>query len=147
MIFLLQALLIYVSASLVSLDIVTKNAGEKLPDSFIVLLPLALLSFGQAAHIVLSKTLGFPEITAVVITSAYADFCMDETLLTTPLAKNIKNNRRAASAILLFLGAVSGSWLTQDGDIEIALWISGSIKVVISGMFLVWKRKEGIRLE
>ena len=118
-----------------------------LPGNCIVLLPLALLSFQSAGQIVLSRVLGYGELTSVVLTSAYCDLAMDERVLTAPVTGDSKRNRRAASTVVMLLGAVAGGFLTRDGDISATLWVAGSVKVVFAVIWLFWRGEGDIRLE
>lgn len=146
--FLLQATLTFISALLVQLAIVPENAGDILPENFIVLLPLSLLAFQSSGQIILSRILGYGEVTTVVITTAYCDMFFDPALVSAPLKENSKRNRRAGSVVFLLGGAVAGGFLTQEGDIGLALWVAGGIKVVIAGIWMGWRGKEqGVRLE
>lgn len=145
--FFIQALLCFISAGLVQSNIVPRNAGQALPDNFIVLLPLALLALTAAGQITASRFLGFGELTTVVVTSAYCDLVFDEKLLTSSLSQNPKRNRRFTAMVLIVLGAVAGGFLTKKGDIAPVLWLSGGLKMVVAGIWAFWKAKGAIRLE
>lgn len=54
-----QALLCFVAVAMVVTGFVPKDAGDRLPHDFIVLLPLSLLSFQSAGQIVMSRFLGY----------------------------------------------------------------------------------------
>ena len=65
---------------------------------------------------------------------------MDTHLLTAGLFEDPQRNRRAASAIMLFVGAVIGgviakSWLGFAG----ALWIGAFLKALMVLAWLLWK--------
>jgi hypothetical protein len=143
---LIQALFIYICAGLEFANVVPNDAGDVLPDSFIVLLPLALLSFQSAGQMVISRVLGYAEVTSVVLTSAYFDLGFDEKLMAGP-TKNVKRNRRVASMIMVLVGAIAGGFLTQDEDISKVLWLAGSLKVAIALVWVFWKSKGSVRLE
>ncbi|KAL1305249.1 hypothetical protein AAFC00_002164 [Neodothiora populina] len=146
--FVFQALLTFIPAALVQSGFVPQDAGDAIPDDWIVLLPLALLAWQSAGQIVMSRILGVGEITTVVLTSAYCDLFFDDKVLSAPLTENVKRNRRVASVVLLLLGAVAGGFLTRRGDIALALWVAGAIKVLIAAVWMGWRGKaEGIRLE
>lgn len=145
---LLQALLCFVSALLGVLGIVPSDAGDLIPNNFIVLLPLCLLAIQSSGQIVLSRFLGYGEITTVVLTSAYCDLVFDEKVFTLPMSANVKRNRRLASAGMLVVGAMAAGFLTKDGAIEACLWIAGGMKVAMAVVYVFWKSKEGnVRLE
>jgi len=145
--FVLQGLLCFVSAALITTGVVPENAGMILPDNFIVLIPLALLSMASGGQIVVSRFLGFGELTSIVLTSAYCDFAFDEKLFTSGLTENSKRNRRAASTVFIIAGAIAGGFLTRDDDIAIAIWIAGGLKMLVAAMLMFWKSEGGIRLE
>ncbi|GAB7355448.1 hypothetical protein MBLNU459_g5954t1 [Dothideomycetes sp. NU459] len=145
--FFLQATLIYVSAALIQTGVVPEDAGSLLPDNSIVILPLALMALQSAGQIVMSRLLGYGEVTTVVLTSAYCDLVLDPEVLTAPLKANSKRNRRIASVIMLVIGAIAGGYLTQDGDIALALWIAASIKVAVGITWIFWQGNGSIQLE
>lgn len=146
--FALQALFCLVSAALVQTGVVPENAGTILPKSFIVLLPLALLSFQAAGQVVMSRILGYNEVPAVVMTMAYCDLMFDPKLLSEPVTQNPKRNRRALSIVAALGGAIAGGFLTKGGSIAWALWIAGGTKVAITIGLAFWKGKEdSVRLE
>lgn len=143
----IQMLLTVLAAGLVSLRIVPFDAGHILPENLIVLVPIVLLSMQSAGQMVSSRMLGFPELTTVVLTSAYADLAMDEKVFEGP-AGNVKRNRRAGSMVMMFAGAVVGGFLTKDGDIEFALWVAAGIKAFVLALWIGWKAEGGsIQLE
>lgn len=144
---LLQALLTYISATLVTTNVVPIDAGSLLPENFIVLLPLSLLSIQSAGQIIMSRVLGYGEITTVVLTSAYCDLAFDEKVLTAAPTRNVKRNRRLGSMAMVALGAIAGGFLTKDEDLAIVLWIAGSIKVAIAILWIFWKSKGSVHLE
>jgi len=145
--FALQALLTFVSAALVTASVVPGDAGFLLPKNFIVLVPLALLSVQSAGQMVVSRFLGYGEVTSVVLTSAYCDLAFDCEVLTALPTENPKRNRRVASAVMLIVGAIAGGFLTENGDIASALWLAGGLKVAIAVTWMFWKSKGAIRLE
>ena len=145
--FLFQAVLCFAAMATVVAGLVPNNAGSLLPENWIVLFPLAMLSFQSAGQIVMSRMLGFNEIPTVVLTSTYTDLFMDPKLLTAPMTQNSKRNRRAISAIALLLGATLGGFLTEGGSIVDPLWITGVLKVFLAGVWVVWRGKGSIRLD
>lgn len=143
---LIQASFCIAAAIMEVTGLVPRGAGNLLPKQCIVLLPLALLSFQSAGQIVMSRFLAYSELPTVVLTSTYCDLFMDPLLLTSPTG-NAKRNRRALSALALVIGATIGGFLTVDGDIAMALWITAAVKIVLAGVWLVWPGKGSIRLE
>ncbi|ETN37518.1 uncharacterized protein HMPREF1541_07140 [Cyphellophora europaea CBS 101466] len=147
---LVQVVLCFVAFGLVVSGFVPKDAGDRLPHDFIVLLPLSLLSFQSAGQIVMSRFLGFNELPTVVLTSTYCDLFMDSALFTTPIVTrgaNLKRNRRFISVIALVVGAAASGFLTEDGDIGHPLWITGVLKIAIGCVWVFWQGKGAIRLE
>ncbi|CAO2649649.1 Nn.00g070340.m01.CDS01 [Neocucurbitaria sp. VM-36] len=152
--FLTQALFIIVAAALAQsgvaspmadLYLAEKLAGELVFD-FKLLIPIGLLAFQFGGQIVTSRMLGYNEVPTNVLTSLYCDLFSDP-LLFSPLSSNPKRNRRIASAILFFLGGLSGAWLAKsDAGMGTALWIGGAVKFVIAFAWLGWKEGE-INLE
>lgn len=137
----------FAAAALASTSLVPPDAGYLPPDNFIVLLPLALLSFQSGGQIFLSRVLGYSEVTSVVLTSAYCDLVIDEGFLTSSIKSNSKRNRRVGSAVTMFCGAIAGGFLTLDGNINTSLLIAGSIKTVFVAIWLFWKSEGNINLE
>lgn len=144
---LIQAVLIYICAALEDTGIVPNDAGDNLPNSFIVLLPLSLLSIQSAGQMAMSRILGYGEVTSVVLTSAYFDLVFDNEVFTAAPARNVKRNRRIGSMVMVVLGAIAGGFLTQDEDISKVLWFAGSLKVAIAILWVFWKSKGSVRLE
>lgn len=142
-----QAILTIISAILVTVGIVPINAGQLLPDNLIVILPICLLSLQSAGQMVMSRLMGFSELTTVVLTSAYCDLMCDEKVLTAAPTRNVKRNRRIGSMIIMITGAIAGGYVTLDGDIHQALWIAGGLKVAVVIIWASWKSKQGVRLE
>ncbi|KAK6382642.1 hypothetical protein LTS17_003311 [Exophiala oligosperma] len=145
--FIFQATLCFVAALFVVSGVVPANAGTQIPRTFIVLLPLSLLSFQSAGQIVISRMLAYNELPTVVLTSTYCDLMFDPLLFTAPLRQNSKRNRRFVSAVALLLGAVVSGFLTKGGDVANPLWIAGAIKVALAVVWLFWCGKGTIRLE
>ncbi|THW02824.1 hypothetical protein D6C85_02744 [Aureobasidium pullulans] len=144
---LIQAVLIYICAALEDTGVVPNDAGDNLPNSFIVLLPLSLLSIQSAGQMAMSRILGYGEVTSVVLTSAYFDLVFDNEVFTAAPTRNVKRNRRIGSMVMVVLGAIAGGFLTQDEDISKVLWFAGSLKVAIAILWVFWKSKGSVRLE
>lgn len=144
----LQAGITIVSAILSTTGIVPENAGDLPPDNWIVLLPISLLAIQAGGQCVLSRILGYPEVPSVVLTSSYCDLMMDEAVFAGPIYGNDKRRRRVGSIVIMVLGAIAGGYLTKGGDISNTLWIVAGIKLVMAGVWLVWKEDEGaLRIE
>ena len=145
--FAFQTLLTALAGGLVSAGVVPHDAGSLLPETFIVLLPIALLSFQSAGQIVKSRFLGLNEIPTVVLTSTYCDIGYDPALLTAALTENAKRNRRVLSVFLLLMGALAGGFLSKGGEIEVALYVAAAIKLAITVVWVFWKSEGSIRLD
>ena len=107
---------------------------------FLDLLPIGLLAFQSAGQVVASRVLKYNAMPTVVLTTLYTDLMMDSHLLTAGLFEDPQRNRRAASAIMLFVGAVIGgviakSWLGFAG----ALWIGAFMKGLMVFAWFFWK--------
>lgn len=143
----LQAVLLFVPAALVQSGVVPDEAtGATVPR--ILLLPLAMVSFGSAGQIVLSRLLACGEVPTVVLTSTYCDLMVDPHLFTAPLREGVKRNRRVVSVGLLVGGAVVGGFLTKgERSVANVLWVAGGIKVVMAVAWVFWRAERGVRLE
>ena len=148
----LQCSMIIVTASLVTAGVVSnKRQGVAQKDReqnikvdssfpFLDFLPIGLLAFQSAGQVVASRVLKFNAMPTVVLTTLYTDLMMDSHLLTAGLFEDPQRNRRAASAITLFVGAVIGgvlakSWLGFAG----ALWIGAFLKGLMVFAWVFWK--------
>lgn len=105
--------------------------------------PIALLAFQSAGQIVASRVLKYNAMPTVVLTSLYCDLMSDAQLFTAPLPQNADRNRRFLSAVILLVGAISGSYLTRsDAGFMGGLWIGCFLKVCMASAWLFWKEKE-----
>lgn len=142
--FAVQALGIMVAAGVVTGGVVPQPEGTNSPQElagphaplFIVLLPIAFLSFQAAGQAVASRVLGFGEIPTVVLTSAYTDLTSDANLFKW---KNAKRDRRFWSAVCLLVGGFCGGWISRsEGKLETVLWVAAVIKLGIGISWLFW---------
>ncbi|THW98965.1 hypothetical protein D6D13_10409 [Aureobasidium pullulans] len=136
---LIQAVLIYICAALEDTGVVPNDAGDNLPNSFIVLLPLN----GHIENPWLRRS----HQRRPYLTSAYFDLVFDNEVFTAAPTRNVKRNRRIGSMVMVVLGAIAGGFLTQDEDISKVLWFAGSLKVAIAILWVFWKSKGSVRLE
>jgi uncharacterized membrane protein YoaK (UPF0700 family) len=139
----LQSLLTAAAALLSTLSVVPPDAGDIIPDNFIVLLPVVLLSIQAGGQCVVSRFLGYNELPSIVLTSAYCDLAMDEKAFA-GVTENAKRNRRILSMIMMFVGAVIGGFTTKGGDIGPTLWTVAAIKLGMAGVWLIWRSKDGV---
>ena len=100
--------------------------------------PIALLSFQSAGQIIGSRVLNLSEIPSVVLTSMLCDLASDPQLVG-GWKSNIKRNRRALAFAMILVGAVAGGFISEgSGKMQIVLWIAGSLKVLITGAWMLW---------
>lgn len=141
--FVLQALLIFVAAAIVQRNIVPSPSGYHQVDpadvQFIELLPIGFLAFQSGGQIAASRILKLDEVPTIVLTSLFCDLIIDPHLLA---KENPKRNRRIASAITLFIGGITGGWLSRSSvGMSAALWLAGAVKIAIALVWLLWKAK------
>ncbi len=99
---------------------------------------IGLLSFQSAGQIVGSRVLSLSEIPTVVVTSMLCDLASDPNIIQ-PLTANVKRNRRALAFLSILLGAVAGGWLSRStGEIQMALWVAGGIKMIVVMAWVFW---------
>jgi len=96
------------------------------------LAPISLLSFQAAGQIVTSRVLRHNDLLTIVITSMLCDMMSNTHLLTGGVLEDSKGNRRAVSAVLLFLGAIVGGVLTRSWvGLAGALFIAAALKALM----------------
>lgn len=121
---------------------------ERVRDSFpwSDLAPIIILAFQSAGQIVASRVLKYNSMPTVVLTSLYCDMMSDAKLFASPITDNADRNRRAAGAVLLFAGAVSGGFLSKSwAGFAGALWIAAFFKMCIVVAWCFWKPKASNR--
>ena len=133
--------MIILVAALIQVDIIdgtieAVNVGIRWREE----IAIALLSFQAAGQVVGSRDLSLHEIPTVVVTTVLIDFAMDPKLLS-PWKANAVRNRRILAFIGMLVGALVGGRIAKStGGIETSLWISGGIKLVITGCWLFWPK-------
>lgn len=145
--FLIQTLCIFIAAALVQANVIRafdsygpNQAQEEI--HFNELIPLAFLAFQSGGQMAASRLLGFNEVPTTVLTSVYCDFITDQKLLAGP-SENVKRNRRFGAIATFLIGAICGGWLTRSTlGLQVALWISGGIKLVVTVAWFLWKAAE-----
>lgn len=144
---LLQSILTAIAALLSTLSVVPPDAGEAIPHTFIVLLPVVLLSIQAGGQCVVSRFLGYNELPSIVLTSAYCDLAMDEKAFA-GVTENAKRNRRILSMVMVVTGAIIGGFMTKGGDIGPTIWTVAAIKLGMAGVWMIWRSKDGaVRLD
>lgn len=152
--FLFQGLVTLTVAILVITNVVTNrvtNMREDIPGEGVWLLtmsrtaewmdlaPISLLAFQAAGQVVTSRFLRHNDLPTAVITSMLCDLMMDIHLLTGGIFEDSKRNRRMASAVLFFLGAIVGGVLTRSWvGLAGVLLIAAGLKGLIVLAWLLW---------
>jgi uncharacterized membrane protein YoaK (UPF0700 family) len=88
---------------------------------------IILCAFSSGAQAAYARTMDCPEITTVVITSAYADLMVDKNLFT---LDNVKRNRRAALILSMLTGGFLGSIMTKFASASVAFLVAAIVKMV-----------------
>lgn len=143
--FLLQSLFILVAAAVVQASVVNgtlKTISDNI--DWRAELPIALLSFQSAGQITGSRMLNLSEIPSVVLTSMLCDLASDPKLASS-WSSNVKRNRRALAFFGILVGAVAGGFISEaTGRMQIALWIAGGLKVLITCAWMWWPERRVI---
>lgn len=127
--------MIVAAALMVFLGPKTSKTG---PVTIWVALPLALIAFQSSGQAVMSRALQYNAMTSVVLTSIYCDLFSDQNLFS-GLTSNVERNRRAASPLLLLLGAVLGGlWAHSNIGLAGALWTAVGLKGLLIAAFMFW---------
>lgn len=148
--FLVQTGFMIITAALISSGVASKSHdgtprahGDRGTFRWIELCPIALLAFQSAGQIVASRVLKYNSMPTVVLTSLYCDLMSDPNLLTAGLLEDPDRNRRAVSAVALFVGATIGGALTKSSiGYAGALRIATGVKAAMVLAWLLWKRKQ-----
>jgi len=136
-----------ITASLISTGVVSntkQDLAENEAGSFnwVELCPIALLAFQSAGQIVASRILKYNALPTVVLTSLFCDLMSDPDLLTAGLLEDPDRNRRAAGAVMLFVGAtIGGAVMKSSIGYAGALWIATGVKGCMVLAWLVWRQK------
>jgi hypothetical protein len=120
------------------------------------LCPIALLAFGAAGQVTLSRVLGLIELPTTVLSTLFHDFTADLYNLKWAWDKSmsvkgfflVKERRqltRLNSIVALFLGGyVGGRMYKSPIGMAGALWFAVGIKFFISVAFLLWKKETAV---
>jgi uncharacterized membrane protein YoaK (UPF0700 family) len=152
--FLFQAAVTLVVAILVATKVVSHHVGEHRrdePNEGVLILtmsrginwndlaPISLLAFQAAGQVVASRALRHNDLPTAVVTSMLCDMMSDAYLLTGGVFEDSKRNRRTASAVLLFLGAIVGGVLTRSWvGLAGVLFIAAALKAMMVLAWLLW---------
>lgn len=168
--FAIQALFIIIAAVLVTLDLVSDlpfisgvfSSGSdreqrKQPTiqtnlNYLDLCPIALLAFGSAGQVTLSRTLGLIELPTIVLSTLFHDFTADlynlrrswtesSSLADFVFNRQRRQEKRLFSIIALFVGGVVGGEMYKSPvGMAGALWLAAGFKLCLSLLWLVWKK-------
>lgn len=143
--FLIQGLLIVLSAALTTTDLIPTDNLSTLANDILrnpkIVAAIPPLAFQSGAQIVTSRMLGYNEVPVNVLTSTYADLAGDKDLFA-PWNKNVKRNRRLAAFVLLFAGALCSSWIMRRGPgILLCLWLGAAVKLVTAVVMAVFMQE------
>lgn len=158
--FLFQAMMTLIVAVLVTTKVVSYQVNDgkiDVPEEGILvvemarsvnwkdLAPISLLAFQAAGQIVASRCLRHNDLPTAVLTSMLCDMMSDVHLLTGGVLEDSKRNRRMASAVLFFLGAIVGGVLTRSWvGLAGVLFIAAALKALMVLAWLLWPQaKEG----
>ncbi len=152
--FLFQAAVTLIVAILVTANVVSSHVTESRKDNpeqgvwvltisrginWKDLAPISLLAFQAAGQVVASRALRHNDLPTAVVTSMLCDLMSDAHLLTGGVFEDSKRNRRTASAVLLFLGAIVGGVLTRSWvGLGGVLFIAAALKGLMVLAWLLW---------
>ncbi|EEP81386.1 predicted protein [Uncinocarpus reesii 1704] len=137
--FTLQTAAILASSILVETGVVDSQiAASNKGIHWLQMVPITLLAFQAAGQIVTSRMVQVEEIPTVVLTTVLADLLIDPRLVT---KVNPVRNRRIATALALFSGAMLSGGLTKLVGLSCSLWLAAGIKGVITICWAFWRPK------
>ncbi|KAJ5669190.1 hypothetical protein N7462_010260 [Penicillium macrosclerotiorum] len=140
----LQTAALIVAASLVQVGIVSPRPEDpRAPIQWMQIIPITLLAFQAAGQICASRLLAFDEIPTLVVTTLLCDLLVDANLYTRPWSANPKRNRRIASFLALFLGAMTAGGLSRTTGMASSLWLAVALKSIITLSWFFWKGSSG----
>lgn len=167
--FALQTLFIVIAALMVSLILVSdlpfisgvfSSGSDKAEHptirenlNYLDLCPIALLAFGAAGQVTLSRTLGLIELPTIVLSTLFHDFTADLYNLRRSWSKSKsaadfflnsqrRQEKRLFAIIALFLGGIVGGEMYKSHSTGMAgaLWLAAALKLSLAAAFLVWKK-------
>lgn len=120
--------------------------------NYLDLCPIALLAFGSAGQVTLSRTLGLIELPTIVLSTLFHDFTADLYNIRRSWAESSslrdfifnhqrRQEKRLLSIIALFIGGIVGGEMYKSPvGMAGALWLAAGFKLGISLLWLVWKK-------
>jgi hypothetical protein len=140
----LQTAALIVAAAVVQAGIVSPRPEDpRAPIQWNQIIPITLLAFQAAGQIVASRLLAFDEIPTVVLTTLLCDLLVDTNLYTRPWSANPKRNRRIATFLALFMGAMTAGGLSKTTAMASSLWFAVALKGIITLSWFFWKDSSG----
>ncbi|EER25518.1 hypothetical protein CPC735_066180 [Coccidioides posadasii C735 delta SOWgp] len=140
--FMLQTGSILASSILVETGIIDSEISSSIHGvHWLQMVPIALLAFQAAGQIVTSRMVQVEEIPTVVLTTVLADLFIDPRVLA---KTNLVRNRRGATVLALFGGAMLSGALTKAVDLSCSLWLAAGIKGVITICWALWRPKANV---
>ncbi|PSR97507.1 hypothetical protein BD289DRAFT_362290 [Coniella lustricola] len=125
---LFQTLLVFAAAA------IQRHYGVQ-PTGTPGLLVVSLLAFASGSQVVQSRSLRMTEISTAMATAAWVDLLIDPHLMTVR-HKNRPRDRRIAFLIALFAGSLVGAGIYKITSANIAIFVSGSGKAVVTSLYL-----------
>ncbi|KMP05600.1 domain containing protein [Coccidioides immitis RMSCC 2394] len=140
--FMLQTGSILASSILVETGIIDSEISSSIHGvHWLQMVPITLLAFQAAGQIVTSRMVQVEEIPTVVLTTVLADLFIDPRLLA---KTNLVRNRRGATVLALFGGAMLSGALTKAIGLSCSLWLAAGIKGVITICWALWRPKANV---
>ncbi|KAF3762502.1 hypothetical protein M406DRAFT_357480 [Cryphonectria parasitica EP155] len=100
------------------------------------LLVISLLAFASGSQVVQSRSLRMTEISTAMATAAWVDLVIDPHLMAVR-QKNRPRNRRLAFMVSLFAGTLLGAAIYRMVGSDVAIFVSGGGKAVVTGMYFL----------
>jgi hypothetical protein len=113
----------------------TPQGNEPHVADWMPLIPLSLLAFQAGGQLVTSRLVRFDEVPTVVLTTLLGDLFIDPAFMA---KSNPVRNRRVASFLALFLGAMASGLLAKHEGLSCPLWIAAGCKAAITVSWLFW---------
>jgi hypothetical protein len=125
-------------------------AGEE--TNYLDLVPIAMLAFQAAGQCCLSRVLALIELPTIVLSTLFHDFIADLYGIREAWRRSAsishfifveyrRQEKRLASIIALFVGAVCGSEMFKSGaGMSGALWTAVGLKAGLTMVLLTWKK-------
>lgn len=133
-IFLLQAILVLISAALLYTEAIQLESNSSLSI-------ISIMAFAFGSQAAASRPFGVPPITTVVVTSAMVDLFADPQFFA-KLSANKGRNQRASFILTFFVFGIIGGLCLKHVSGQFTLLIAGIIKLIGALIFLFAKGKK-----